>query len=381
MTATAADTIDCQLCGAKVHAMKIHLRDSHPEVTLEQYQEAHPSAPIHSPYALERIREATAAKEAAVSASTEFAAGKAPLHEVFKLGAVKGAMSARGTAIMINILDAGEFTNMVPKKDDGYVYDIPNLKDVLLALEVDIPCYIWGHAGTGKTTLVEQVCARTNRPMLRVQHTVNTEESHIIGAKTVRDGQVLFDLGPLALAMKHGWTYVADEYDFAQPSVLSVYQPVLEGKALVIKEADHENMVIEPHPNFRFVATGNTNGTGDETGLYVGTSVQNEANYDRFGMVIHKKYMPEEEEAKILQFQGGLELEDAKRMVTFATKVREAYDARKISKPISPRTLIFASVIGVCRGNLRAGVERSFMSKLTSIDYKVVEELAQRVLG
>lgn len=49
--------------------------------------------------------------------------------------------------------------------------------------------------------------------------------------------------------MKHGWMYLADEYDFAQPNVLSVYQAVLEGKPLYIKEADAANRVIKPHPN------------------------------------------------------------------------------------------------------------------------------------
>lgn len=385
-TYTIHDTINCAICGAKVHAIKIHLSkdNAHPGMTIEDYAAAHPDAPLLSPYAQEqvdsRLRE-KATTSAPAPAAASATATKRALHEVFELGAVKGAMSAKGTPIMITIADPRDFADMVPEINAGYVYDIPNLKDMLLALEMNIPLYIWGHTGTGKTTLAEQVCGRTNRPMLRVQHTVNTEESHIIGAKTVRDGQVIFDLGPLALAMKHGWIYVADEYDFALPSVLSVYQPVLEGKPLIIKEADRENMVIKPHPDFRFVATGNTNGTGDETGLYQGTSLQNSANYDRFGMVLHKGYMPLEEEVKMLKSQCGLAEDDAKTMVNFATKIREAYDGGKLSAPISPRTLIYASIIGVCRSSLRVGIERSFLSKLSSVDRKVAEDLAQRILG
>lgn len=383
-TPTKEDMIACAECGAKVHAIKIHLRDGiHGGMTVEEYQAKFPNAPLMSAYAehLVETRKSEGEKAAVAAATKSGHSGKRALHEVFDLGAVKGAMNARGNAIMINVFNRAEFSDLVPDVDDGYVYDIPCLKDALLALELNIPLYVWGHTGTGKTTLLEQICARTGRPVVRVQHTVNTEESHIVGQLLARDGGTYFEPGPLYVAMRDGLTYIADEYDFAMPSVLSVYQAVLEGKPLVIKEAPADMRVVKPHPEFRFTATGNTNGAGDETGLYLGTSMQNSANYDRFGMVIKKDYMPNAEEVKILRNQGGLEEEDAKRMVSFATKVREAHSAGKCSVPISPRTLIFASVIGVCRSDLRTGIERSFLSKLNSVDRKVCEDLAQRILG
>ncbi len=381
-TPTKEDMIACAECGAKTHAIKLHLRDGmHGGMTVEEYAAKYPDHPLTSPYADHLVAEKKKAEVAAVTAPAAVSEGKGALHEVFELGAVKGAMNARGAAIMISVMGGGGYPNLVPDVDPGYVFDIPCLKDALLALELNIPMYVWGHTGTGKTTMLEQICARTGRPSIRVQHTVNTEESHIVGQTLARDGGTYFEPGPLYIAMRDGLTYIADEYDFALPSVLSVYQAVLEGKPLVIKEAPADMRVVKPHPNFRFTATGNTNGTGDETGLYLGTSMQNSANYDRFGMVLKKDYMPKEEEVKILCNQGGLEREDALRMVDFATKVREAHSAGKCGVPISPRTLIYASVIGVCRSDLRVGVERSFLSKLTSVDRKVCEDLAQRILG
>ena len=162
---------------------------------------------------------------------------------------------------------------------------------------------------------------------------------------------------------------------------MSVYQSVLEGKSLVIKEADADNRIIKPHPNFRFAATGNTNGSGDETGLYQGTNLQNSANYDRFGMVIHKKYMKKAAESQILQNQVGLCKEDADKMVEFATLVRDAYDGAKISDVISPRTLIYAAKIGGLRGSFRTGITLSFTNKLSKVDREVVEGLAQRIFA
>ncbi|MDO6905404.1 CbbQ/NirQ/NorQ C-terminal domain-containing protein, partial [Acinetobacter baumannii] len=183
------------------------------------------------------------------------------------------------------------------------------------------------------------------------------------------------------LAMKHGWMYLADEYDFAQPNVLSVYQAVLEGKPLYIKEADAANRVIKPHPNFRFAATGNTNGSGDETGLYQGTNLQNSANYDRFGSVIYKSYMKKEDESLIIQKRVGLCAEDADKLVDYANLVREQYANSKISDTISPRSLINAAMIGLRRNDYKHGLKLAFTNKLTQVDQQVAEDLAQRVFG
>ena len=387
--AAASHRIKCELCGAEVHAIQLHLREDHPEVTIQMYQEQFPDAPVLSELAKMKVAEAARAKGAAAApapASVAMAVSadgttRRALHEVFGFGKIKAAMNSKGEPIPVTCLTEVSHPELVPDVNDGYVYEMEDLKNALLAIELNIPTYVWGHAGTGKTEFFEQITARTNRPLIRVQHTVNTEESHVIGMWTVKDGQTVFQLGPLAMAMKYGWTYLADEYDFALPSVLSVYQPVLEGKPLVIKEADEANRVIRPHKNFRFLATGNTNGSGDETGLYQGTSIQNAANYDRFGMVIHKKYMKPDLEAKILVNRAGIDGEDAKKLVDFANRVRESYDGSKISNTISPRTLINAAKLGLRRGSYRAGISLSFANKLSRVDAEVVDGLSQRIFG
>ncbi|MFT4064382.1 AAA family ATPase [Paraburkholderia sp.] len=390
--------IKCEICGAQVHVMQKHLKDDHPEISVDEYQAKFPAAPMLSDLAKEQLAKRRAATPAAAPAPAPVAmagsalatvsaimpAGtptKAPFHEVFDLGKVPAALSSKKEAIPISVIATPAHPDMVPAVSANYVYDVDELKNVILALEMSIPCYVWGHKGSGKSELFEQICARTGRGTIRVQHTVNTEESHIVGQWTVKDGSTQFELGPLPLAMMNGWVYAADEYDFALPSVLSVYQAVLEGKPLVIKEADAANRVIKPHPNFRFVATGNTNGSGDETGLYQGTSLQNSANYDRFGMVVHKKYMDKKFESLILQKRVGLHKDDADKLVDFASLVRESYDGAKISDVISPRTLIYAAQIGVKRGSWRQGITLSFINKLSKIDREVVDGLAQRIFG
>lgn len=374
--------IGCAICNARVHSIKIHLRDDHPGMTVEQYQADYPGEPLLSPAAEQKLREA-AGKQKGTSSAMAAMSGteKRAFHEVYGLGNVKAALNPKGQPIPITVLTGCEHPELVPEIDPNYVYELDGLKNLMLALELNLPIYVWGHAGTGKTTLLEQIAARTRRPALRIQHTLNTEESHIVGQWTAKGGETKFELGPLALAMKYGWMYVADEYDFALPSVLAVYQPVLEGKSLVIKEADAENRVIKPHPNFRFCATGNTNGSGDETGLYQGTNIQNAANYDRFGTVIQANYMKPDLEERILVNQAGIAETDAKRMIDFANRVRQSYDGSKISSTISPRALINAAKLGLRRGSYRAGIGLAFTNKLSKVDREVVDGIAQRIFG
>lgn len=388
MSSTASDgRITCQIDGALCHSIQLHIRDHHPEWTIDRYKELWPDAPLLSKMAEAKIAERRKRMEESpvkdvTSTAPVKAASRQPFHEVFGLGSTKAAMNARGEPIMITVMDGldEDAKSYVPDVDDNYVFDINLTRTAIMALELSMPLYFWGFHGTGKSTSLEQVCARTNRPFMRVQHTINTEEAHIIGQYVVKDGSTSFQLGPLPLAMIYGWTYLADEYDFGMPSVLSVYQPVLEGKPLIIKDAPPELRVIRPHPNFRFCATGNTNGCGDETGLYQGTQMQNAANFSRFAIVEEVGYMEPKIETAVVAGQSGIDKKDAEVLVRFAKDVREAFKGGRIGSTISPRELINSAKIGIARGsNWQEGLRLGFANRLSRTDKEVVQQFIQRI--
>ena len=373
------EKITCQVCGGKTHAIESHLKQEHPAITVAEYREKFPDAPLFSAAAEERIKaKREQAKNPPVAAVSVNGRTKQPMHEVFGLGAIPAAMGGTGKPIMIDVLDPHEYQEYVPEKDPNYVFNIEILKNALLAIQINIPLYCWGHSGTGKSTLIEQIHAHLNRPLVRVQHTLNMEESHVIGEYRVKNGDTVFEPGWLPLAMRNGWGYLADEYDFGVPHVLSLYQPVLEGKALVIKEAPPEWRVVKPHHDFRIMATGNTNGVGDETGLYQGTQLQNAANYERFGVVMKVEYMAKEVEQQILTTRCKLAARDAENMIRFAGFIR---DEKRISMPISPRSLINASRLGVLKSNFRVGLELAYINRLPAIERETAAQIAQRVFG
>lgn len=379
--------IKCEICGAETHVIAIHLKSDHPDTTPEAYKKKFPEAPLMSQVAIRRSEQIQAERKEAAKLATKSDAittpsSKKPMHELFKLKPTLGK-SRSGAAIMIDVLPDDEWKIQVPDFDDNYIFDPEMLKVMLMGIQLNIPVYLWGHAGTGKTSLIENICSATNRPVIRSQHTGSTEESHILGQMAAGDGKTFFEPGPLPMAMKYGWTYLADEYDFAFPQVLAVYQSVLEGKPLVIKEApaDSEWRIVKPHPNFRFFATGNTNGAGDESGLYTGTNVQNAANYERFGIVEQMPYMKKPQEVNIVAAQGGVSKEDAERLVSFAEKIRDAFSAKKISATIGPRVLINAAKVGVARASFMKGLENAFLNRLTIRDKEVAAQTAQRILS
>lgn len=386
------EKITCNICGEQTNIIQKHLRDCHGDgseqpCTIEEYREKFPEAPLMSEYAA-RIFKERQAQNAGATKVVEVKKNNT-LRELFDL-TENGTKTASGKDIKVTVLDSSEHDCYVPAIDQNYCFDLENLKTCLMGIETNMNTYVYGHAGVGKSTLIEQICARTHRPLVRLQHTVMTEESHIVGQWTVRAVEcpetgkaiqkTVFELGLLPLAMKHGWVFMADEFDRCPSSVSSVYQAVLEGKALVIKEADHENRIIEPHPNFRFVATGNTNGSGDETGLYQATMQQDAASMERFAIVIRQGYMEKDLETAVIQGQAKIKKTDAKKIVDFCHMIRERFP-NDISITIGPRVAINIAKIGINKGDYSKGVELAYANRLPEAERKSALEVAQRVFG
>lgn len=212
-------------------------------------------------------------------------------------------------------------SDCVPTVDPYYRFQ-PFLTHVIDSVNSRDNLLLTGGTGVGKTTHIEQLAARCNQSLLRVNFNGETRLSDFIGKLQVVKGETRWVDGILPMAMRKGMWLLLDEIDFADPSVLSLLHPVLEeNPMLVLKENQGE--VIRPHPNFRVFATANSiGGMADRAATYTGTNAMNEAFLNRW-QILMVPSLPMDEEIQVLKTKvKAIKNRWAKRIVEFAEKVR-----------------------------------------------------------
>ena len=245
-----------------------------------------------------------------------------------------------------------ESNPLIPKRNDNYVFSKDVLRDLLafLAAPHGDALYFCGPTGCGKTSIVMQTASRLRWPTTSITAHGRMQIQDMIGRMVLKDngqGQTVMEYvkGPLATAMELGYLFVLNEMDLLDPSEVAALNDILEGGSLTIPET---GKVIQPHPEFRFVATANSNGAGDTTGGYQGVLQQNIAAMDRFRMT-QCGYMEPDVEEKILH-QAVPELHQikplAQKMIAVANRIRKAFADTEgatdthLSITMSTRTLI-----------------------------------------
>ena len=77
-----------------------------------------------------------------------------------------------------------------------------------------------GPKGTGKTTLVREFAKRKSMKLESINFSLRTRESHLVGSKTLEEGNIQFDEGILIKSMKEGNMLYLDEINAAEADVL-----------------------------------------------------------------------------------------------------------------------------------------------------------------
>jgi len=240
------------------------------------------------------------------------------------------------------IVDYADMDSLIPKKDPNFV-PFGNFSDLenIIKSKIFYPAYISGPTGNGKSTMVEQICAKHKRPLIRINLNMMTDEEQLIGSKTLEDGNVEIVEGPVLLAMRNGTTLLLDEIDAGSANTLLCLQPILEGKPYYFKL---KNEMIIPTPGFNVLATANTKGKGSDDGRYIGTNVLNEAFLERFAVTFEQEYPSAKVEVKIIKnlmesFQC-VDEEFAETLVKWAEAIRRTFDDGGVDETITTRRMI-----------------------------------------
>ncbi len=279
-----------------------------------------------------------------------------------------------------------EADERVPDLDPAYVFDPDTTLAIAAGFAKNRRVMIQGYHGTGKSTHVEQVAARLNWPLIRINLDAHISRIDLIGrdAIVLKEGQQVteFREGLLPWALQTPTALVFDEYDAGRPDVMFVIQRVLEteGKLTLLDQ----NRVIRPHPYFRLFATTNTVGLGDTTGLYHGTQQINQGQMDRWNIVATLNYLPHDDEVNIVIAKSpSWDTEDGRRaissMVALADLTRSGFIAGDISTVMSPRTVITWAENARIFNDVGFAFRLTFLNKCDEAERATVAEYYQRV--
>jgi cobaltochelatase CobS len=276
----------------------------------------------------------------------------------------------------------------VPPVDPDYLFDRNTTLAILAGFQFNRRVMVQGYHGTGKSTHIEQVAARLNWPMVRVNLDSHVSRIDLVGkdAIVLKDGKQVTEFrdGILPWAVQNNVALTFDEYDAGRPDVMFVIQRVLEsaGRLTLLDQ----NRVITPHPAFRLFATTNTIGLGDTSGLYHGTQQINQGQMDRWNIVVTLNYLAHEKEAGIVLAKAKTyNTEKGKKivsnMVRLADLTRSAFINGDLSTVMSPRTVITWAENAEIFGDIGFAFRLTFLNKCDELERPVVAEFYQRVFG
>jgi hypothetical protein len=125
---------------------------------------------------------------------------------------------------------------------------------VALLVKSDIPVWLHGPAGTGKSSAAKHAAEAAGLPYYEV-NLAGAMASAVKGKDRLKS----FVESEFALAYERGGVCCLEEFDAAHPTVATAVNNAIAGDVF---HNDADGRAIKRHPNFRLVATANTLGTG-----------------------------------------------------------------------------------------------------------------------
>jgi hypothetical protein len=227
----------------------------------------------------------------------------------------------------------------------GFYKDMKNI----ISSKAFYPVFVTGLSGNGKTLMVEQVCAELNRECIRVNISIETDETDLLGGPTLINGNVVNRDGPVLQAMKKGAVLLIDEVDRGSNKLMCL-QGILEGKPYYNKKTGE---VVKPANGFTVIATANTKGRGSEEGRYL-SQVLDDAFLERFPITVEQEYPDAKTEKKILTPLID-DKEFVENLCQWADVVRQTFDQGATDEIISTRRLVhIAKAYGIFKDRMKA---------------------------
>lgn len=272
--------------------------------------------------------------------------------------------------------DQPQFQNLQHEKLRASHLHAPLLKAALMA---DVPVWLYGEAGSGKSTAAEQMADELDLSFRSISLGPSTSKADLMG---YRDATGEYRSTAYRETYEDGGVFLFDEIDNAHPSVLTILN-----NSIANNQGEFPDKRISRHDDTRFIAAANTIGRG-ATAEYVGRTPIDAATIDRFAFV-PMDIDPELEEALVLGDQvkdsyvdissGGVP--NAREWLAVVRAHREAVSELGIRAIIGQRAALYGKRLA------EQGVGKDWLSEMLlykgmkKYDREKLESAAGKLVG
>lgn len=225
---------------------------------------------------------------------------------------------------------------------DSNYFDWNNSFDVIKkAYDSSLFVLIIGPKGTGKTSLVRKFASDMGKRLYSINFSLRTRESHLVGTKTMNQGEVTFVEGILIKSMREGGILYLDELNAAEADVLLRLDEALDDRRqIVLKEADGQ--LINAMDNWFVFATINPLS-------HEGTKELPPQILSRFPVRLRLDYPPKEIEKQIIKYHVNFDSAhegDIDNSLKLANILREAASLEELYySPSIRESIAFARLL------------------------------------
>ena len=249
----------------------------------------------------------------------------------------KGAQDTAGKEVQAPEVRTGEGTEgkesegegTEGKESEGEGSEVPKYKyedltdeekECYNLIQMDIIPYLYGPAGTGKTTAAEHIAGALHLPFY---FTPSVFEKFDLTGFVDGNGRLIDT--PFIKAFTKGGLFLFDEWDVSDPQSIKFFNMVLSQRMFVIPKYG----IVKAHKDFHIMAAGNTKGTG-ATANYPTALVQDASCRNRFTPIYYG-------------YNDSVEMKLAQRdkaLISFVHDLRAAVKESGLDSVISYRNII-----------------------------------------
>ncbi len=217
-----------------------------------------------------------------------------------------------------------------------------------------LPILLKGPTGCGKTRFVEYLAVQADKPLITVACNEDTSAADLIGRFLIKDGDTIWQDGPVTRAVKTGSFLYLDEIAEAREDVVVVLHSLCDHRREI--HIDRLNETVTAVPGFQLVVSFNP-------GYQGGLKELKPSTRQRF-VSIEFNYPDQKIESEIIFNETGCKQEIADKLSALAVQIR-SLDELTLRETVSTRLLIHAARLINVGLNPRIACETGIVHALT----------------